>query len=195
MQTDGIPLIRMAFPTRIYLTGFMGSGKTTIGPLLARRLGYDYFDLDEAIESVAGKTVQEIFVVDGEEAFRRLEALKLRAVSRRAREVISMGGGAVTSGDNLYFAKTNGAVIYLRVEPTVLAERLRESAVRRPLLQDAQGKPLEGGALLRRIEKMLEERERYYEQADITLDIGSHSIDEVVEMTLEALKRHAERSH
>src|SRR5690606_41718049 len=52
MQTDGIPLIRMAFPTRIYLTGFMGSGKTTIGPLLARRLGYDYFDLDEAIESV-----------------------------------------------------------------------------------------------------------------------------------------------
>ena len=93
------------------------------------------------------------------------------------------------------YAELAPRVARLRVEPTVLAERLRESAVRRPLLQDAQGKPLEGGALLRRIEKMLEERERYYEQADITLDIGSHSIDEVVEMTLEALKRHAERSH
>lgn len=185
----------MAIPTRIYLTGFMGSGKTTIGPLLAERIGYDFFDLDKAIEKVAGKTVQEIFTSDGEEAFRRLEALKLRAVSRRAREVISMGGGAVTSADNLYFAKTNGTVIYLRVEPKVLAERLAESASRRPLLQDGRGAPLAGDALLRRIEEMLEKRERFYEQSDITLDIGSHSVDEVVDMAVEALKRHAERAH
>lgn len=183
----------MAFPTRIYLTGFMGSGKTTIGPLLARRLGYDFFDLDKAIEKGAGKTVQEIFTEDGEAAFRRIEALKLRAVSRRAREVISMGGGAVTSADNLYFAKTNGAVIYLRVEPRILASRLSESAARRPLLQDGQGAALEGEALLRRIEEMLEMRERFYEQADIRLDISSHTVEEVVEMAVDALKQQAER--
>lgn len=185
----------MAIPTRIYLTGFMGSGKTTIGPLLAERIGYDFFDLDKAIEKVAGKSVQEIFMSDGEEAFRRLEALKLRAVSRRAREVISMGGGAVTSADNLYFAKTNGTVIYLRVEPPVLAERLAESAARRPLLQDEEGQPLTGDALLRRIEEMLEMREQFYDQSDITLDIGSHSVEEVVDLAVEALRRHAERAH
>lgn len=185
----------MAIPTRIFLTGFMGSGKTTIGPLLARRLSYDFFDLDKAIEDGAGKTVQEIFSSDGEEAFRRQEALKLRAVSRRAREVISMGGGAVTSADNLYFAKTNGTVIYLRVASEVLVERLQESASRRPLLQDADGRPLSGQALSDRIEKMLEKREHFYEQADITLDIAEHGVDEVVEMAVDALKRHAERMH
>lgn len=185
----------MALPTRIYLTGFMGSGKTTVGPMLAERIGYDFFDLDKAIEQVAGKTVQEIFSRDGEEAFRRLEALKLRAVSRRAREVISMGGGAVTSEDNLYFAKTNGTVIYLRVDPEVLAARLEESASRRPLLQDRDGNPLQGPSLLKRIEEMLEERERFYEQADIIVDVGSHSVEEVVDLCVEALRRHAERAH
>lgn len=185
----------MAIPTRIYLTGFMGSGKTTIGPKLAERIGYDFFDLDKAIEKGSGKTVQEIFAGDGEQEFRRLEALKLRAVSRRAREVISMGGGAVTSEDNLYFAKTNGTILYLRVDPEVLARRLEESAARRPLLQDDQGRPLSGDALLSRVKTMMEKREQYYDQADIVVDIGSHGVDEVVDVIIEALRRHAEKHH
>lgn len=187
--------VHTAIPTRVYLTGFMGSGKSTVGPLLARRLGYEFIDLDESIEKIAGKTVQSIFSTDGEDAFRRLEAQKLRAVSRRARAVISLGGGAVASEDNLYFAKTNGALIYLRVTHEELAERLRDSAPNRPLLQDADGRPLDGEALRARIGEMMEKRERFYEQADIVLDIGSHSVDEVVEMAFEGLNRHAARAH
>lgn len=170
----------------------MGSGKSTIGLHLAGRLGYDFIDLDKSIEETAGKTVQDIFATEGEEAFRRLEALKLRAVSRRARVVISMGGGAVASEDNLYFAKTNGTVMYLRVEPRVLAERLAEAAPVRPLLQNEDGMPLEGDALFARIEDMMAKRSQFYEQSDIVLDIADHDVDEVVEMAIDALMRHAE---
>lgn len=187
--------VHTAIPTRVYLTGFMGSGKSTVGPVLADRLGYEFIDLDEAIEKIAGKTVQSIFSTDGEDAFRRLEAVKLRAVSRRARAVISLGGGAVASEDNLYFAKTNGAVIYLRVTHEELADRLRESASKRPLLQDGSGRPLKDAALLARIDEMMKTRERSYDQADIVLDIGSHTVPEVVEMAVGALNRHAARAH
>ena len=183
----------MAIPTRIYLTGFMGSGKNTIGPLLADRLGYEFIDLDQAIERIAGKTVQSIFSSEGEDEFRRLEALKLRSVSRSARAVISLGGGAVASEDNLYFAKTNGLMIYLRVEHEELADRLRESAEDRPLLQDADGRPLSGQRLLDRVEEMMAKREASYEQADIVLDISSHSVEEVIEMAMEAIQAHVER--
>ncbi len=183
----------MAIPTRIYLTGFMGCGKSTIGPVLAARLGYEFIDLDQAIERIAGKTVQSIFSSEGEEAFRRLEALKLRSVSRTARAVISLGGGAVASEDNLYFAKTNGMLIYLRVAHEELAERLRESAPDRPLLQDREGRPLSGPDLLARIEEMMAKRERFYEQADIVLDIESHGVEEVVDMAMEALRARTER--
>lgn len=177
----------MAIPTRIYLTGFMGSGKSTIGPLLAERLGYEFIDLDAAIEKIAGKSVQSIFSSEGEEAFRRLEALKLRSVSRTARAVISLGGGAVASEDNLYFAKTNGLLVYLRVTGEELAERLQESAAERPLLQDSDGRPLEGADLVARIQEMMAKRADYYEQADIMLDIGQQGIDEVVDMAARAL--------
>lgn len=184
----------MAIPTRIYLTGFMGSGKSTIGPLLADRLGYEFIDLDEAIERIAGKTVQSIFSSDGEVAFRRLEALKLRAVSRTARAVISLGGGAVASEDNLYFAKTNGMLIYLRVAHEALADRLRESADERPLLQDAEGRPLAGEQLIERVRDMMAQREQYYEQADVILDIETHGVEEVVELAVNKLRAHTERA-
>ncbi|MEX0822558.1 MAG: shikimate kinase [Rhodothermales bacterium] len=184
----------MAIPTRIYLTGFMGSGKSTIGPLIAERLGYEFIDLDEAIEQIAGKSVQSIFSSEGEDAFRRLEALKLRSVSRTARAVISLGGGAVASEDNLYFAKTNGLLVYLRVSGEDLAERLQESAGERPLLQDSDGRPLTGPDLVARIEEMMAKRTGYYEQADIMLDIDRHGIDEVVDMAVHALHTYREGS-
>ncbi|MEX0747156.1 MAG: shikimate kinase, partial [Rhodothermales bacterium] len=175
----------MAIPTRIYLTGFMGSGKSTVGPLLAQRLGYEFVDLDEAVEKVAGKPVQTIFVDEGEAEFRRIEALKLRAVSRRARVVISLGGGAVTAEDNLYFVVTNGMLIYLRVAPEVLAERLRNDARVRPLLLDETGHMLSGEMLLLRIRSMLEKRESFYNQADVVLDAGELSTDALVEAAVE----------
>jgi shikimate kinase len=180
----------MAIPTRIYLTGFMGSGKSTVGPRLAKRLGYEFIDLDEAVEKAAGKPVQTIFVDEGEPEFRRIEALKLRAVSRKARVVISLGGGAVTAEDNLYFVVTNGMLIYLRVEPEVLAERLRNDSRIRPLLLDKSGETLSGEMLLLRIKSMLEKREKLYNQADVILDAGDWNVEELVEAAVEALEQH-----
>ena len=98
----------MTVPTRIYLTGFMGSGKSTLGPRLADRLGYGFVDLDRDIERAVGSTVQTIFANQGEEAFRRLETEHLRTASYADRIVIALGGGAVTREDNLRFTKTRG---------------------------------------------------------------------------------------
>jgi len=183
----------MAIPTRIYLTGFMGSGKSTFGPRLAQRLGYEFIDLDEAVEKAAGKPVQTIFVDEGEAEFRRIEALKLRSVSRKARVVISLGGGAVTAEDNLYFVVTNGMLIYLRVAPEVLAERLRSDSRVRPLLLDERGNMLSGKMLLRRIQSMLEKRESFYNQADVVLDAGELNMDELVEAAVRAMEEQGTR--
>ena len=168
----------------------MGSGKSTIGPRLASRLGYEFVDLDKAVELVAGKPVQSIFADDGEVEFRRIESLKLRSVSRRAREVVALGGGALISEDNLYFVTTNGVLVYLRVQPEELAERLNKDGTVRPLLMDG-GDFLSGERLLERIRSMIAERERFYNQADIVLDVDDLSTDEAVDAAIDSLEQYA----
>ena len=181
----------MAIPTRIYLTGFMGSGKSTIGPRLAARLGYEFIDLDKAVELVAGKPVQSIFADDGEGEFRRIESLKLRSVSRKAREVVALGGGALISEDNLYFVTTNGVLVYLRMQPEELANRIRQDGTARPLLMDDKGEFLSGDRLLERIRSMIAERERFYNQADIILDADRLTVDEAVDSVIASLEHYA----
>ncbi len=178
----------MTVPTRIYLTGFMGSGKSTLGPRIADRLGYDFVDLDRHIEQAVGDTVQEIFANQGEEAFRRLEAEHLRAVSHADRMVIALGGGAVTREDNLRFAKKQGRLIYLRMTPRRLADRLEKRAASRPMLHE-KGRPLSGDALRKRIASLLAEREVFYEQAHIVMDVGPGPVDSNVSKVMEALER------
>ncbi len=178
----------MTVPTRIYLTGFMGSGKSTLGRRLADRLGYDFVDLDRHIERAVGSTVQAIFADQGEEAFRRLEAEHLRTVSRADRVVIALGGGAVTREDNLRFAKEQGRLIYLRMTPRHLADRLETRAASRPMLHE-QGHPLSGAALRKRIAALLAQRESFYEQADIVLDVEMEPVDNNVSAAMKALEK------
>ena len=177
----------MTVPTRIYLTGFMGSGKSTLGPRLADRLGYDFVDLDRDIERAVGGTVQAIFANRGEEAFRRLETERLRAVSHADRMVIALGGGAVTREENLHFTKAQGRLIYLRMTPRHLADRLEKRAASRPMLHE-EGRPLSGASLRKRIAALLAQRESFYEQADIVLDVGKRSLESAVSMAMEALE-------
>ena len=178
----------MTVPTRIYLTGFMGSGKSTLGPCLADRLGYGFVDLDRDIERAVGGTVQTIFANQGEEAFRRLETEQLRTASYADRIVIALGGGAVTREDNLRFTKTQGCLIYLRMTPRHLADRLEKSAVSRPMLHE-EGHPLSGASLRERIAALLAQRESFYEQADIVLDVGEGPLESTVSMAIEALEK------
>ena len=177
----------MAVPTRIYLTGFMGGGKSTVGPLLAKRLGYGFVDLDQVIEGTAGRTIGQIFSDDGEHAFRTLESRYLRVASRDDRLVIALGGGAIASKGNLQFVKAHGSLVYLKVAPRELADRLQEGIERRPMLFDETGRPLTGTRLVERIREMMRQRAPTYEQADTVLDVEGQGVEDVVEMVLEAL--------
>jgi shikimate kinase len=99
----------------IYLVGFMGAGKTTVGRCLAAKLGWTFLDLDEEIERREGRTIAVIFKADGESHFRSLERLCLKDVSSSHQTVIALGGGAFISPENREIAETTGLTVWLKV--------------------------------------------------------------------------------
>ncbi len=153
---------------RVYLTGFMGSGKSTIGPILANTIGYDFVDIDKLIESREGKTVNEIFREEGESHFRKLERTLIGELSLRRGMVISLGGGTVTDPDTFHAISTTGILIYLKVTPEQLYRRLHHRTDR-PLLSDAEGNRLADEVLRERIRILYEAREPIYSRADIVV--------------------------
>jgi len=155
--------------SRLFLTGFMGAGKSTVGPLVADRLGYTFIDLDEAIADRAEQPIAALFET-GEDAFRALESTLLREVSQQAEVVVATGGGALASETNLSVAQRAGLVVYLQVSVDALAQRLADTATERPMLQDGAGHPLQGDALRERIQALLDQRKLRYEQADVIVD-------------------------
>lgn len=117
----------------IFLVGFMATGKTTVGRILAARLGWKLVDLDEVIAGEAGKTVPEIFAAEGEAGFRARETRALGAVSRERGQVVATGGGAACREDNLQTMLAAGRVVTLAVTPEEAVRRARGGAGR-PLL-------------------------------------------------------------
>jgi shikimate kinase len=114
-QFAGRPEINSHAPHRIALIGFMGSGKTTVGRLVAARLGYRFLDLDVLISENAGKSIREIFDEDGEEAFRQIESDTLYSVREMNRLVIATGGGAPVRQENQEFFENLASTFYLEV--------------------------------------------------------------------------------
>jgi len=171
--------------SRVYLTGFMGSGKTTVGPLVARALGWRFVDLDARVEARAGRTITEL-IAEGEEVFREVESEALVATTRESRVVVATGGGTISSASS--HAVSNRLLarpaVWLRVPPARLGERL-EGAFGRPLLHGAHG-PLDGDALVERIESLLGSRTDAYATADAVVDadaapaIVAHRVVEAV---------------
>lgn len=157
---------------RMYLAGFMASGKSTVGPQVADRLGLDFRDLDEIIEASAGRTIPEIFAEEGEMGFRQRETRALWDTADWEDVVVALGGGTIVDDANRAFAKEKGLLVYLQVPAETIVERVAEDAAHRPLLQDDQGEPLAPPAMRQRIERMLSERRSAYEQAHVTVDAG-----------------------
>lgn len=157
---------------RIYLAGFMGSGKSTVGPLAAELLDLDFMDLDDVIEARAGRSIPTIFAEQGEAAFRRMETDALHATANRAAAIIALGGGTIIDDANRSFARSNGLLVYLKVSADTIVERVAEGAAHRPLLQDETGTPLSPGRMRARIEQMLNVRCAAYEAAHVTIDAG-----------------------
>ncbi len=161
----------MPAPDRVYLTGPMASGKSTVGPLLADALGTRFVDLDWLVEARTGRTVAEVFAAGGERAFRVAEAGALDETTRGEPAVIATGGGTLVAPANLRAARAAGAVVWLRATPDALARRLAATDLRlRPLLAGPDGRPLRGVAHLARIRALLDAREPFYAQADLVVD-------------------------
>ena len=152
-------------PSRIFLIGFMGSGKTTTGSQLARILGYEFVDMDQMIEDTAGMSVPEIFSELGEEVFRKWEHKILLELCKEEKLVVASGGGAPCHGNMMSTMKSNGITVYIKLPPSVIKDRLMLSKTERPLIR---GKSEE--ELLRFINSLLGTRESYYNQAHYIVD-------------------------
>jgi shikimate kinase len=149
----------------LFMIGFMGSGKTTAGKKLASLLGWTFIDLDRKIVEQAGKTIPEIFSQHGEAWFRQAESDILKNLGSEPGVVISTGGGAPCYKDNMSYMLETGLTIYLKLTPEQLLSRLSNAREERPLLKGMKGEELLGF-----ITDKLEERERWYSQAEIIVD-------------------------
>lgn len=163
----------------IVLTGFMATGKTEVGRLLARRLGYTFVDADSIIEAEQNMPITEIFKRFGEPHFRDIESNVIKRLSLMENAVISTGGGAVLRQENMDNLRRNGIIICLRARPETIYERTKHDTSR-PLLQVEDP--------LKRIRELLEFRKPYYEQADIMIDTDEKSPEEIVAEILEKTK-------
>jgi shikimate kinase len=163
--------------THLVLVGMMGAGKSTVGRLVAERLGRPLIDSDAVIEARTGRTVREIFAEDGEEAFRSLEtAALLEALASDEPAVIAAAGGVVLREENrTALRQAEARVVWLMADPELLLERVR-SGMHRPLLDDdAEGT----------LQRMWAEREALYrEVADAIVSVDQRSVSEVVEAVL-----------
>jgi len=170
-------------PSNIYFTGFMASGKTRIGKLLAENLKRDYIDSDALVEERAGKSIAKIFEQDGEAKFRELEKEAIKEISQKEMAVVSLGGGAITQNENVRTVRNSGLLICMRANPEILCERIGRNN-KRPLMAG-----LEPEARLEKIKTMLAERERFYSLADFSIESNENPPEErVLPLILEALK-------
>jgi shikimate kinase len=151
--------------SKIFLLGFMGSGKSTAGKKLASHLKWSFIDLDEKIEKMAGMKIPDIFSRKGESFFRKLESEALKGMSSETNTVISTGGGTPCFGDNMDFMLSTGLTIYLKMTPARLKKRLAKSTEERPLLKD-----IDNTELQEYITGKLTEREKWYSRAEIIVD-------------------------
>ncbi len=168
---------------RIWLTGFMGTGKSRIARPLAAALDWTPLDIDTMIEREAGDSIAHIFKTGGEGAFRALEAQVVESVARLPQVVIATGGGTVLSPANREAMRKDGFIVCLDAQPTTIAKRILEAGGHvsdRPLLA--------GDDPLTRIQQLKAERAALYREADITVETDDVTPDEITHKILLAYR-------
>ena len=158
----------------------MGTGKTTVASILARRLSKDFLEMDEIIEERRGKKISEIFAEEGQEAFRNLEHQLLKEISGKTDLLVSCGGGLICREDNLKLLKASGIIVSLTASPAIIYERVKKYT-HRPLLDVLDP--------LSRIKELLASRQAYYELADCVIDTNSRLPEEVADDIESALRK------
>jgi shikimate kinase len=164
------------------LIGFMGTGKTSAGRLVAEQLHFDYLDTDELIQSRTGRTITEIFSTEGEAAFRKMEQELVGELAARTKTVIATGGGLPMNPQNLVSLKTHALVVCLWASPEKIWERVKNQT-HRPLLHDADPQ--------KKIRKLLAAREPFYRQADVLLNTELRSVREVAQQVVHQFRLEA----
>ena len=161
------------------LIGFMGTGKSSVGRLVAEQLHFDYLDTDELIQSRTGRTITDIFDGEGEAVFRKLEQQLVMELAIRKRTVISTGGGLPTNPASLASLKNHALVVCLWASPEKIWERVRNQT-HRPLLRstDSQSK----------IRELLAAREPFYRQADVLINTDLRSAREAAQQVVHQFK-------
>lgn len=167
--------------TNIFLVGLMGSGKTTIGRALAKKLGKRFIDADHEIEARTGASIPLIFEIEGEASFRQREADVIRDLTAQEGIVLATGGGAVLDAQSRSLLKSRGIVIYLNASINHILQRTSHDK-NRPLLQTADPKA--------RIEELARQRGPLYQEvAHITLETGRPNVQSVVQTILAKLEQ------
>jgi shikimate kinase len=167
----------------IFLVGFMGSGKSTVGSALAKKMNLPFIDSDEAIETLSHKSIAELFEAEGEAGFRQIESNWIKENGHRL-AVIALGGGAYCSEINQSHIQKNGKSIYLSLPPAVLVERLLKDNTNRPLIESEKS---DAEQLYQYIRKLLRQREEHYLKADHVLN-GDCPVEKLVEKMIRLLE-------
>ncbi|MBI2836331.1 MAG: shikimate kinase [Chloroflexi bacterium] len=167
--------------TNIALIGFMGTGKSAVGRVLAKKLRRKFIELDSLIEQKAGKSIPDIFQQDGEIGFRQLEIDATKDVAQEKRAVIACGGGVVLNRINIDRLRESTVIVYLTASPGVILRRTSSDRNIRPLLNVSDQ--------AQRIRELLKFRKPFYERAaDVTINTSKVDIGAVAEQILEKLK-------
>ncbi len=164
----------------LVIIGFMGTGKSRIGRILAEELGYEFIDTDHLIETKQGKKITRIFQEEGEAFFRELENKLAQQLSGAERKVIATGGGWVLNPENLSLCRVNGFIISLIAQPEMIYERIKHET-HRPLL--ACPDPL------KKISQILTGRENLYHDADLVVDTSRETPEELSKGIIKELMR------
>ncbi|MBK5272050.1 MAG: shikimate kinase [Bacteroidia bacterium] len=167
---------------KIFLIGFMGSGKTHWGHLLSQKLGIPFFDMDEQVVSHEDKSIVEIFAEKGEEYFRLIETDVLHLITESHESfVMSCGGGSPCYFNNIEYMNNSGTTVWINAPIEIIFQRLIKEKESRPLI-----KALTDEQLKAYINKKFADRKIYYDQASITIDEEPIQLDKLVEMIFHA---------
>ena len=171
--------------SNIALIGFMGVGKSAIGPALAKRLGKKLVNTDLLISARSGKSIPQIFWENGESGFRKLETEMVGEVSGGADQVIDCGGGVVLNPDNVNKLKQSSIIVWLVASPEVILQRTARDGGGRPVLQ--------GKSTLEDIRRLLQLRKPYYEKAaDMIIDTSNSNVESLVDLIIARLTKNAD---
>jgi len=162
---------------RIYLIGYMGCGKSTLGRKLSQHIGMQFVDMDNYIEKRNCKTIQQIFAEEGEAEFRKKEQKALLELSEFTNVIIATGGGAPCFFNNMELMNRTGKTIYLNIKPETLASRLLKSKTERPLIKGKQRREL-----VAFIDETLKKRNEFYRQAQYQVTEQDANLDYLLKL-------------